>query len=121
MLISFDGKQMDPTKNPDFYDLEDEDLIDVVVETLAIHAPVNLGQYIQLNMRTRQANGFITNDIMSIREQETLQKLLEKYKKQKKLSAATSVHLSFDGAALNLTKTPKFYDMETDDIIEVRL
>jgi hypothetical protein len=119
--FSFDGQTMDLTKTPATYDIEDEDLIDVVVQILAIQAPVNLGPHIQLVVRARQANGSITSDTMSIREQEPLQKLVEKYKNHKKLSASAKVHFQFDGTSLNFTKTPKFYDMETDDIIEVKL
>jgi hypothetical protein len=119
--FSVDGQTMDLTKTPASYDIEDEDLIDVKVQILAIQAPVNLGPHIQLVLRTRHANGSVTNDTMSIREQEPLQKLVEKYKQHKKLSASAKIHFQFDGAPLNLTKTPKFYDMETDDIIEGRL
>ena len=55
---------------------------------------------------------------VKIRSQETLHMLLQRYCKAEQLAATQKVVLQFDGETLHLDKTPAFYDMEMDDLIE---
>ena len=63
------------------------------------------------------------DDYFSIRAREPFSKLVELYKKEKKIVTNNSknqiVILSFEGDTLELQQTPEMHDMEDDEIIEV--
>lgn len=134
--FSVDGDRIDLLKTPAFYDLEQDDIVEVLVTTLmvgrssstangnsssasAAASTAHLGPLLQLKMRTQAKNGTITNDVMTIRAAEPLQKLMDKYKKTQKVTATTKVTFSFDGETMNLNRTPTSYDMESEDIVDV--
>ena len=128
--FSVDGENIDLNKNPAFYDFEDDDLVEVLVTSLVVvrtstsssatatSATANLGPALQLKLRMQEKNGTTTMDVMTIRENEPLENLMDKYKKKKKLGSAHII-LTFDGDTINLTKTPASYEMESEDIIDV--
>ena len=59
-------------------------------------------------------------DYFSIRAREPFSKLVERYKKEKKIVNQNQiVILSFEGDTLGLQQTPETHDMEDDEIIEV--
>lgn len=71
-------------------------------------------------MRTQEQGGSkLTSDFMSIRMNEPLQKLMDKYKKHKKLAASATVIFKFDGETMQLHRTPRSYDMEDEDMVDV--
>jgi hypothetical protein len=89
----------------------------------AVLAPFSLGANITLKVRTTIINDNHTKkqqleDLMVVREHEPLQRLLDRYKKQKGLSDATKIIFCFEGV-MDMTKTPKFYELEDEDLIDV--
>jgi hypothetical protein len=134
--FSFDGQNVPWSKTPAALDMEAGDLVDVLVEgslglvnaasapKTVVKSKVNLGPTITLKLRTQERgtnNKGVTQDVLTIREQEPLEKLLEKYKKSKSLNGSARVRFEFDGEDIDLKKTPKSYDMENEDIIDVTL
>jgi hypothetical protein len=134
--FSFDGENIQCHTTPAAFDMEDGDLVDVLVEgslglvsasaavtSSASKNKVNLGRTLTLVLRTQErgSNNAVTQDVLTIREQEPLENLVEKYKKSKNLNASARVRFEFDGEALDLKKTPKAYDMENEEIIDVTL
>mmetsp|Transcript_28237 Transcript_28237/g.43306 ORF Transcript_28237/g.43306 Transcript_28237/m.43306 type:complete len:184 (+) Transcript_28237:3481-4032(+) len=136
-------------QTPAHYDMEDGELMDVICKTMTIPpgggggtgttrmpgtataaaAPVpNRGKSLQVTVRTQEIHnmtgrpvGAASRDIMYIKEREPFQNLLVKYKEKLNLGMPTArIVMEFDGEALQLNKTPTDYEMEHEDIIDVK-
>jgi hypothetical protein len=85
----------------------------------------NLGKNLRLKCRTQlERNGKKQpspedQQILTVREQEPLQVLLDKFLKAHSLLPSARVVMTFDGIILTMTRTPASYEMETDDLIDV--
>ena len=132
--FTLDGERIDLLQTPASYDLEDDDIVEVLVTTLVVRssksttnshsaaaAAAHLGPLLQLKMRTQEKDGSLVNDVMTIRLNEPLQQLMDKYKKEKEIAASRTVTFSFDGETMSMSRTPASYDMESEDIVEVIL
>jgi Ubiquitin-2 like Rad60 SUMO-like len=53
--------------------------------------------------------------------QQPLQVLVEQYAQRHHIPSPSQISLHFDGDALHLQKTPAFYDMDADDLIDVQV
>jgi hypothetical protein len=61
----------------------------------------------------------MSNKELMIRENDCLELLVNKIRDTLELSSDTKIDLNFDGHAIDLKKTPNFYEMEDEDLIEV--
>eukprot|EP00544_Gedaniella_sp_CCMP2646_P005156 CAMPEP_0202493824 /NCGR_PEP_ID=MMETSP1361-20130828/10008_1 /ASSEMBLY_ACC=CAM_ASM_000849 /TAXON_ID=210615 /ORGANISM="Staurosira complex sp., Strain CCMP2646" /LENGTH=390 /DNA_ID=CAMNT_0049124177 /DNA_START=122 /DNA_END=1294 /DNA_ORIENTATION=- len=126
--FSFDGQRMDLLKTPKDYDLEANDIIEVLVTTLRTSgtsdgntsSTVDYGPPLRFNMRTLDEHGKLSNEFLSIRMNEPLEHLLNKYTKKLNITER-QVIFKFDGERMDMKRTPKSYDMEEEDIIDVVL
>jgi hypothetical protein len=134
IIFCFEGV-MDMTKTPKFYELEDEDLIDVSYQTLAIMArkpgksvetaaaptkKVDLGAALFVNLRTVQGSKEISNEVYKTYEKETFQMLGEKFRKKNKIAASKTIQFFFEDV-LKMNQTPADVDMESDETIDVKI
>jgi hypothetical protein len=71
-------------------------------------------------MRTLDEHGKLSNEFLSIRMNEPLEHLLNKYTKKLNITER-QVIFKFDGERMDMKRTPKSYDMEEEDIIDVVL
>jgi hypothetical protein len=173
VIMTFDGRTLDANKTPAFYEMEDEDLIDVSASaqhrltaaeqkqaarviapsTLSSFArtptkpPVgSLGKSMRFSCRTKitvasapapkkrgrppkqkppppSSKTDMVTKTVGLRQNECLGVLA------KRLCSVlgnlplttTGVVMRFDGCVLDSDKTPKFYDMEDEDMIEVSI
>jgi hypothetical protein len=126
--FSLDGQRMDLLKTPKDYDLEANDIIEVLVTTLRTSgasdgntaSTVDYGPPLRFNMRTLDEHGKPSSEFLSIRLNEPLEHLLNKYTKKLNITAK-QVIFKFDGQRMDMKRTPKSYDMEEEDIIDVDL
>jgi hypothetical protein len=126
--FSLEGQRMDLLKTPKDYDLEANDIIEVLVTTLRTSgasdgntaSTVDYGPPLRFNMRTLDEHGKPSSEFLSIRLNEPLEHLLNKYTKKLNITAKQVV-FKFDGQRMDMKRTPKSYDMEEEDIIDVDL
>ena len=87
---------------------------------------VQLGLPMCLSLRTMfSSNGTIKqggdNKVFKIHKKERLQNLMNKFRKSNSATIPESslIRFMFDGQSLALDKSPEFFDMEDDDLIDV--
>mmetsp|Transcript_30254 Transcript_30254/g.63324 ORF Transcript_30254/g.63324 Transcript_30254/m.63324 type:complete len:546 (-) Transcript_30254:2086-3723(-) len=137
IVMNFDGLPLDVTKTPAFYEMGDEDLVDVSASATALLAPSGgtasvgysktpglpgvPGKRLLLNCRVRTKSA-------ANKKTEMVEKLMALYENNplgtiaKRLCGdlgATRVVMTFDGCVLDTEKSPRFYEMEDEDMIDV--
>mmetsp|Transcript_52019 Transcript_52019/g.156118 ORF Transcript_52019/g.156118 Transcript_52019/m.156118 type:complete len:709 (-) Transcript_52019:125-2251(-) len=126
--FSFDGQNLSLEKTPIFYDLEDEDLVDAVIQTTKVPGKIgscagsqssslrNIPTRTKINesrvvVRTRIKGGDPRRIYdFSIRKTDPLQKLIDAYGKENRESGSfqttESVNLEYNGRPLKPSTTP---------------
>mmetsp|Transcript_20415 Transcript_20415/g.33809 ORF Transcript_20415/g.33809 Transcript_20415/m.33809 type:complete len:342 (-) Transcript_20415:84-1109(-) len=114
------GDEVDLTKTPASYKLVGKEVLAFNVVVKEKPKPKQqLGEQLDLVLRTLKKGKQESEDSLPLRFREPFSKLVESYKKLKKLGVRKQVVLSFEGQALGLNQTPETHDMETEEIIEV--
>lgn len=142
----FDGQTLDPNKTPGFYDKEDEDLVDVVVDGSAVAAaaaasssssssgelsttrrnaspprrrplPTSSGRRIPVKLRINGSDASIQR--YSLRTDEPFRALLERFSEKNGGAPIAKCSFVFDGERLRPEGTPGEVDMEGDEIVDV--
>ena len=97
--------------------------LDVIPSPQLLPKKQNLGQslcftcHIQLGFNGKHRK---TDDkVLTVRENEPLQVLLDKFFKAHDLLPSARVTMLFDGMTMTMTRTPASYDMEDEDLIDV--
>ncbi|KAG7370806.1 ubiquitin-2/rad60 SUMO-like protein [Nitzschia inconspicua] len=143
LTMSFDGMNIEKSKTPKSYDMEDGDLIDCTAQatyllttkresTPVIPTSLNvkkipLGKRLKLNCRAqvklsgtqqqKKAHHLLSSNL-ELREHEPLSILLDSMVKAHNIPTTAKVKMLFDGEVCNLEKTPTNYGMEADDMID---
>ena len=126
--MTFDGMALDLSKTPAFYEMEDEDLIDVSAKAIVIPLTTktvdatlskrkDLGVSLVLTLRQRIGRN-LNETNWNLQQREPFSNLMDQFK-QAHVSGHSTVVFRFDGENIDLTKTPAAYDMETGDLIDV--
>ena len=126
--MTFDGMALDLSKTPAFYEMEDEDLIDVSAKAIVIPLTTktvdatlskrkDLGVSLVLTLRQRIGRN-LNETNWNLQQREPFSNLMDQFK-QAHVSCHSTVVFRFDGENIDLTKTPAAYDMETGDLIDV--
>lgn len=148
LTMTFDGMNLDKSKTPQSYDMENEDLIDCAARATHLLAATTKGRLttttsviptsmnlkkLSLGKRMKfkcQAEIKLTSkrkpkkapvpltSIMELREREPLSALLESMIQAHKIPSSAKVTILFDGEVCSLEKTPTDYGMEADELID---
>ena len=136
----FDGRKLEMSKPPSFYDMEDEDLVDVTVVVASAPAaaatasttsyarlpssavaPIYSGTTLRLAFRYQNPttkNDCSTN--VKIKSDQPLQDAVNQFEeKHRAIGGLRIASAIFDGRKLEMNKTPSFYDMEDEDLVDV--
>eukprot|EP00548_Thalassiothrix_antarctica_P003091 CAMPEP_0194148368 /NCGR_PEP_ID=MMETSP0152-20130528/31906_1 /TAXON_ID=1049557 /ORGANISM="Thalassiothrix antarctica, Strain L6-D1" /LENGTH=344 /DNA_ID=CAMNT_0038849865 /DNA_START=182 /DNA_END=1216 /DNA_ORIENTATION=+ len=120
-----DGTILDLTKTPASYNQKEEDLTYLVLRIIRKgnnFVRRGFGFVMEFVLRSQKKGTLISEDNFRLRSKEPFSNLLESYKKVKCIrNRHTKVVLEFDGEALGMKDTPETHDMESGDIIEVKL
>ena len=76
----------------------------------------SLGPVIQITLR---ANALKKQFMKKIRMMDQLKKIILPIRKALGVQPDCKIELQFDGQAMNLEKTPAFYDMEDEDMVDI--
>ncbi len=137
---TFDGRKLDMTKPPTLYDMEDEDLVDVDViidenpplsslvrmppppqTAIVAAAPAFLGATLRLTFRYQHPTtkkDCTTN--IKLKSDQPLQYAVIEFEMQHRGSDGLRMSSAvFDGRKLDMSKTPAFYDMDDEDLVDV--
>jgi len=138
----FDGRKLEMSKPPSFYDMEDEDLVDVTVVIVSSPAaatssasyarqqpvaPVAVATTIYsgttLRLTFRYQNPTTKKDCstnVKIKSDQPLQDAVNQFEEKHRASGGLRIATAiFDGRKLEMNKTPSFYDMEDEDLVDV--
>jgi hypothetical protein len=92
-------------------------------QTLQKKRTINLGKTFSFTFRVQlEINGkkqSTPNRNFTLRENEHLSILLEKFLKAHSLPNSTRVNMNFDGLTLDMAQTPAHYDMMDEDLIDI--
>lgn len=145
VTMKFDGQTIDLSKTPALYDMDDEDMIDCEIRITAPSAvtiataaatPIqthpslskaNLGPALKITLRsvTITADGKKsppTSEQQTIRKNELFEALQSRYLVAKKLDPSlTTFIMKFDGQTIAMSKTPAFYDMDDEDMVDCEI
>ena len=135
IVFLFEDGIMDMTKTPQFFDLDDDELIDVEYKTLAdktsqppkpiplVVVPskkVDLGKRLRIKLRTVNGTKEIHADTLKTYANEPFQVLMNKYRKKYKIAPSKAIQFTFEDV-LTMNQTPADVDMESDDTIDVKI
>ena len=144
----FDGRKLDMSKPPSFYDMEDEDFVDVTVVIASAPvavtavaasstsyarlqpsamAPVAVATTIYsgatLRLAFRYQNPTTKKDCstnVKLKLDQPLQDAVNEFEEKHSASGGLRIASAiFDGRKLEMSKTPSFYDMEDEDLVDV--
>jgi Ubiquitin-2 like Rad60 SUMO-like len=121
IALHFDGDRLNLQKTPAFYEMDGEDLIDVQVVEAAAPAPRPKGPAVVLILRRADAPKATPETRLRLGKQQALQGLVEQYAQMHGIGTWSKISLYFDGDRLNLEKTPLFYEMDEEDLIDVKV
>jgi len=103
----FDGQNLNFTKTPSFYDMDDEDLVDVIVvpnnnmsSTAAAKAPPAREEKVVIHVRG--AAGSSRNETYEMKKSDPLKKMVDDYCRKNRLSTVT---LEYGGRKLDVLKS----------------
>ena len=95
---------------------DDDDVLDLTssndVKSYSAPAPVYTGPIITIYLRYRDSSNKESKVGLKIKMDQPLQHLVDQFQKGK------ITQMKFDGQNVNLTKTPSFYDMDDEDLID---
>lgn len=140
IIFRFENDIMDVTKTPQFYDLDDDELIDVEFKTLVVFASttgaiipqkhgvaaiatpirIELGQALFVNLRTVNATKQVSTDVFKTYENEPFRALMDRYRKMKGIAESKVIQFIFEDA-LKMDQTPADVDMESEETIDVKI
>ena len=99
--IKFDGQNLDLTKTPSFYDMDDEDLVDAVVTSTKVVIHV------------RSAG--IRNETYQMKKSDPLEKLIDDYCKKNQLS---TIVLEYNGRKLDTSQSSAQLNIPNDSYLD---
>ena len=142
IIFRFEDGIMDVTKTPQFYDLDDDELIDVEFKTLVVFAStlktdaalsqkltvpdittpikIDLGQPLFVNLRTVNDTKQVSTDVFKTYENEPFRALMDRYRKMKGIAESKVIQFIFEDV-LNMDQTPAHVDMESEEMIDVKI
>eukprot|EP01129_Flabellula_baltica_P014496 TRINITY_DN6948_c0_g1_i1.p1 TRINITY_DN6948_c0_g1~~TRINITY_DN6948_c0_g1_i1.p1 ORF type:complete len:336 (-),score=78.45 TRINITY_DN6948_c0_g1_i1:29-1015(-) len=137
LVITFDGIPINPDQTPEEYAMENGDILkahlefpkepEPELENPRIDDPIIESELkVQLNVRFI-IDGEDTKETKKykLKIKDPLSKIHEAIKKKvlskNGVSSIESIKMSFDGEIMEINKTPVFYDLENDDLIDAHI
>lgn len=130
VALKFKGKYLESRKMLSKYNIRNLDCLEAIVyasfrikgkSNTSAGSATNLGRSIPIRLRDCQGVDGTSTVEFSIRVRESLQVLVDKYRAAKAIPVDRNIQLYFDGEKLNLKQSPQDFDMEDDDLIDVRI
>ena len=106
--IKFDGQNLDLTKTPSFYDMDDEDLVDAVVAS----TKKGTGEE-KVVIHVRSAG--IRNETYQMKKSDPLEKLIDDYCKKNQLS---TIVLEYNGRKLDTSQSSAQLNIPNDSYLD---
>jgi hypothetical protein len=129
ITFSFDGRSLQLCKSAAFYEMEDEDLMDISAKVIAMPSRATMSTTMmnsggpKLSLTLRRRVGKKTEETQfSLGSREHFATLLTKYQTKHGNNNSRNqqrIAFQFDGDTLDWHKTPSAYDMESGDLIDV--
>jgi len=114
-----DGERLNATDTPKMLELENDDQIDVLLESVG--GGEEGDEEVDNNtvtLRVRQQDG--DEMFFKVKKETKMQKIMDAYAQRKGINA-NSLRFTLDGNRINATDTPKMLELENDDQIDVML
>jgi hypothetical protein len=134
ITFSFDGRTLQLCKSAAFYEIEDQDLMDISAKVIAMPSRATIMSTTttmnrntggpKLSFTLRRKVGKKTEETkLSLGSREHFATLLKKYQTKhghnNSRNQQQRIAFQFDGETLDWHKTPSAYDMESGDLIDV--